>query len=126
MKAGCICPPLRPPPPQASSPKRIKLSASDRPDQLAPLLDAGWQLVEGRDAIQKMFLFKDFNAAFGFMTRVALKADKMDHHPEWFNVYNKVRAPALADPNENFIIGVYYLFPRMRMSSLVYTICALG
>ena len=44
----------------------------------------------GRDAIQKTFNFKDFNEAFGFMTRVALKADKMDHHPEWFNVYNRV------------------------------------
>lgn len=48
-------------------------------------------MVEGRDAIYKEFLFKDFNEAFGFMTRVALLADKMDHHPEWFNVYNKVQ-----------------------------------
>jgi len=47
-------------------------------------------MVEGRDAIEKKFAFKDFNQAFGFMTRVALKADKMDHHPEWFNVYNRV------------------------------------
>ena len=46
--------------------------------------------MEGRDAIKKQFLFGDFNEAFGFMTRVALKADKMDHHPEWFNVYNRV------------------------------------
>ena len=41
--------------------------------------------------MQKEFLFKDFNQAFGFMTRVALKAEKMEHHPEWFNVYNKVQ-----------------------------------
>ena len=47
-------------------------------------------MVEGRDAIVKDFQFKDFNEAFGFMTRVAIRADKMDHHPEWFNVYNKV------------------------------------
>ena len=47
-------------------------------------------MVEGRDAIQKTFQFRDFDEAFGFMTRVALKADKMNHHPEWFNVYNKV------------------------------------
>ena len=47
-------------------------------------------MVEGRDAIEKKFQFKDFNQAFGFMTRVALKVDKMDHHPEWFNVYNNV------------------------------------
>lgn len=50
----------------------------------------GWSAVEGRDAIGKTFRFKDFNAAFGWMTRVALAAEKLDHHPEWFNVYNRV------------------------------------
>ena len=50
----------------------------------------GWQEVEGRDAIAKTFRFKDFNAAFGFMSRVALMAERLDHHPEWFNVYNRV------------------------------------
>ena len=50
----------------------------------------GWQMVQDRDAIQKSFKFKDFNAAFGFMTRAAMIAEKMDHHPEWFNVWNKV------------------------------------
>ena len=50
----------------------------------------GWTETPGRDAISKSFRFADFNAAFGFMTRVALKADQMDHHPEWSNVYNKV------------------------------------
>jgi 4a-hydroxytetrahydrobiopterin dehydratase len=50
----------------------------------------GWRAVEGRDAIAKEFRFKDFNAAFGFMARVALHAEKADHHPEWFNVYNRV------------------------------------
>ena len=50
----------------------------------------GWRAVEGRDAIAKTFRFKDFNAAFGFMTRAALAAEKLDHHPEWFNVYNRV------------------------------------
>ena len=44
----------------------------------------------GRDAIVRTFRFADFNAAFGFMTRVALAAEKLDHHPEWFNVYNRV------------------------------------
>jgi 4a-hydroxytetrahydrobiopterin dehydratase len=53
----------------------------------------GWAKADGeRDAITKAFKFKDFNEAFGFMTRVALWADKVDHHPEWFNVYNKVEA----------------------------------
>jgi 4a-hydroxytetrahydrobiopterin dehydratase len=51
----------------------------------------GWAKAEGdRDAIAKTFRFADFNAAFGFMTRVAIKADQLDHHPEWFNVYNRV------------------------------------
>ncbi|MEL7485654.1 MAG: 4a-hydroxytetrahydrobiopterin dehydratase [Pseudomonadota bacterium] len=50
----------------------------------------GWVPVEDRDAARKTFVFGDFNAAFGFMTRVALAADKADHHPEWFNVYNRV------------------------------------
>ena len=49
-----------------------------------------WSAVEGRDAIRREFRFADFNGAFGFMTRVALKADQLDHHPEWFNVYNRV------------------------------------
>ncbi|XP_005097347.1 pterin-4-alpha-carbinolamine dehydratase [Aplysia californica] len=75
----------------ASSPKRAKLSDEERSSVLGPLKEAGWTMVEGRDAIYKEFLFKDFNQAFGFMTRVGLKADKMDHHPEWFNVYNKVQ-----------------------------------
>jgi 4a-hydroxytetrahydrobiopterin dehydratase len=51
---------------------------------------SGWSATPGRDAIAKSFRFADFNTAFGFMTRVALLADKMDHHPEWSNVYNKV------------------------------------
>ena len=50
----------------------------------------GWSEVAGRDAIAKSYRFTDFNAAFGFMTRVALIAEKLDHHPEWFNVYNRV------------------------------------
>lgn len=50
----------------------------------------GWSEVKDRDAISKTFVFKDFNEAFGFMTRVALVAEKLDHHPEWFNVYKNV------------------------------------
>lgn len=50
----------------------------------------GWSEAAGRDAITKKFVFKDFNQAFGFMTRAALVAEKMDHHPEWFNVYKTV------------------------------------
>lgn len=65
-----------------------KLTPKGRAAALKPLTK--WKAVKGRDAITRTFLFKDFNAAFGFMTRAALLADKMDHHPEWFNVYNKV------------------------------------
>jgi 4a-hydroxytetrahydrobiopterin dehydratase len=50
----------------------------------------GWVEVDGRDAISRSFTFRNFNEAFGFMTRVALVAEKMDHHPEWFNVYKTV------------------------------------
>ena len=49
-----------------------------------------WKSASGRDAIARSFAFKDFNQAFAFMTRAALLAEKLDHHPEWFNVYNKV------------------------------------
>jgi 4a-hydroxytetrahydrobiopterin dehydratase len=51
----------------------------------------GWAAVEGgRDAIRRTYRFRDFNAAFGFMARVAMAAEKLDHHPEWFNVYSRV------------------------------------
>ena len=53
-------------------------------------LRSGWAAAEDRDALVRSFRFHDFNAAFSFMTRVALKAETLDHHPEWFNVYNRV------------------------------------
>ena len=65
-----------------------KLSADARKAALGKL--KGWSDVNDRDAICKKFEFRDFNQAFGFMTRAALVAEKMDHHPEWFNVYKKV------------------------------------
>jgi 4a-hydroxytetrahydrobiopterin dehydratase len=65
-----------------------KLSGETRARALARL--KGWSEVAGRDAISKKFVFADFNAAFGFMARVALMAEKLDHHPEWFNVYKTV------------------------------------
>jgi 4a-hydroxytetrahydrobiopterin dehydratase len=65
-----------------------KLSGEARKSALARL--QGWSEVNGRDAISKKFVFADFNAAFGFMTRAALVAEKLDHHPEWFNVYKTV------------------------------------
>ena len=65
-----------------------KLSGAERADALADL--EGWSDVDGRDAIARNFRFRDFNEAFGFMARVALHAERADHHPEWFNVYNRV------------------------------------
>jgi len=65
-----------------------KLTGKARSDALAKLRD--WKEVPGRDAIQKSFKFADFAAAWGFMSKVALAAEKADHHPEWFNVYNRV------------------------------------
>ena len=63
-----------------------KIGAAKALEQLA-----GWSLAPGeRDAITRTYVFGDFNAAFGFMTRAALMADKLDHHPEWSNVYNRV------------------------------------
>ena len=67
---------------------KAKLTDEARNSALAKL--SGWSEVAGRDAITKKFTFKDFNEAFGFMTRAALTAEKMDHHPEWFNVYKTV------------------------------------
>lgn len=67
-----------------------KLSDTARKTTLEPLLQAGWSMVEGRDAITKSYDFANFVEAFGFMTRAALWAEKWNHHPEWFNVYNRV------------------------------------
>ncbi|MEM1375163.1 MAG: 4a-hydroxytetrahydrobiopterin dehydratase [Pseudomonadota bacterium] len=57
---------------------------------LQELLSAGWAHDPGRDAITKSFEFKDFTQAFGWMTQIAIIAEKMNHHPEWFNVYKRV------------------------------------
>ncbi|MFP7672060.1 4a-hydroxytetrahydrobiopterin dehydratase [Marivita sp. S0852] len=66
------------------------LSDTARKTVLDPLLETGWVLDEERDAISKTFKFKDFTEAFGWMTRAAMWAEKWNHHPEWFNVYNRV------------------------------------
>ena len=67
-----------------------KLSEETRGPLLDPLFSAGWTMVQGRDAIEKTFVFQNFVDAFGWMTRVALWAEKWDHHPEWVNVYKTV------------------------------------
>ena len=65
-----------------------KLSTKIRNESLKKL--NGWKKTRGKDCIEKEFLFKDFQSAFSWMTKMALVAEKMDHHPEWFNVYNRV------------------------------------
>ncbi|MFQ1701089.1 4a-hydroxytetrahydrobiopterin dehydratase [Loktanella agnita] len=67
-----------------------KLTEAERAEQIAPLLAAGWAMVDGRDAIHKTFTFRNFVEAFGFMTKAALWAEKWNHHPEWSNVYKTV------------------------------------
>jgi 4a-hydroxytetrahydrobiopterin dehydratase len=69
-------------------PKIAKLSDAARVSARARI--PAWSDVVGRDAIHRSFKFADFNTAFGFMTRAALVAEKLDHHPEWFNVWNRV------------------------------------
>ena len=65
-----------------------KLSITDRNKAIKKL--KGWQLVKGRNAVTKTFQFKNFNAAFSWMTAIAMHAEKLDHHPEWSNTYNKI------------------------------------
>lgn len=65
--------------------RKTRIGAQAALDQLS-----GWSVHDHRDAIVRSFRFPDFNAAFGFMTRVALLAEKLDHHPEWSNVYDRV------------------------------------
>lgn len=67
-----------------------KLEGPARAEALAGLAAKGWTEVDGRDAIHKRFVFADFTAAFGWMTQIAILAEKMDHHPEWSNVYKTV------------------------------------
>jgi 4a-hydroxytetrahydrobiopterin dehydratase len=66
------------------------LTEEARAKDLTTLAKTNWKVVEGRDAIQKEFVFSNFVDAFGFMSKCALHAEKANHHPEWFNVYNKV------------------------------------
>ncbi len=67
-----------------------KLTDEQRDNELVRLFSGGWAMVYGRDAITRTFKFKSFSAAFGWMTRVAMVAEQMNHHPEWSNTYNCV------------------------------------
>ncbi|MEN5296854.1 4a-hydroxytetrahydrobiopterin dehydratase [Brucella sp. TWI559] len=89
---------------------RNRLNEDELKQELAKL--EGWQKVDDREAISKSFKFKDFNAAFGFMSRAALYAEKLDHHPEWFNVYNRVDV-TLSTHSENGITELDIQLARM-------------
>jgi len=69
-------------------PRPVPLTAAER--AAVPAMLPLWQMIDGRDAILRRFKFADFSAAWGFMARVALLAERHDHHPEWSNVYNRV------------------------------------
>ena len=66
------------------------LSPADRSTLLPPLAETGWAAVPGKDAIRKILKFRNFSEAWAFMSRAALVAEKLNHHPEWLNVYNVV------------------------------------
>eukprot|EP01049_Picozoa_sp_SAG25_P010046 SAG25_NODE_1053_length_4170_cov_1.592238_8_plen_291_part_00 len=87
---------------------RVALSGEDRERGLAELAQAGWQLHSGpRDAIEKTYEFDDFVGAFGWMSQVAIVSEKLDHHPEWFNVYNRVEV--CQSPASHLQLGVRLL-----------------
>lgn len=100
-----------------------RLSDEEREQALSNLSE--WKIVDGRDAITRTYSFKDFNEAFGWMTRIALVAEKMDHHPEWANVYNTVKvtlsthdAGGLTQLDINFAIIMDMVASQMVDSSL--------
>lgn len=66
------------------------LTAAERAESLPPLAATGWRAAPDRDAIRKILKFRNFSEAWGFMSRAALAAEQLDHHPEWANVYNRV------------------------------------
>jgi len=70
--------------------KTLVLKGSTLKDVASDLAESGWTATDTSDAIQKSFKFADFPSAFAFMTKVAFAAEQADHHPEWFNVYNRV------------------------------------
>jgi 4a-hydroxytetrahydrobiopterin dehydratase len=93
-----------------------KLTGPAKADALRKL--SGWSEVSGRDAITRKFVFKDFNEAFGFMARAALVAEKLDHHPEWFNVYKTVEVTlSTAEPMLNAAPPELQAFVQQELKS---------
>lgn len=75
----------------ATKKKLTKLDKDDYQDLINKLLKLNWKPVDNGSAVSKNFKFEDFNEAFGFITRIAIRSDKLNHHPEWYNSYNKVQ-----------------------------------
>uniref|UniRef100_A0A8I6AE92 4a-hydroxytetrahydrobiopterin dehydratase n=1 Tax=Rattus norvegicus TaxID=10116 RepID=A0A8I6AE92_RAT len=95
------------------------LTPEERSQLIPDLKAAGWSELSERDAIYKEFSFKNFNQAFGFMSRVALQAEKMNHHPEWFNVYNKEGRLSMLAADSPQPLGAFTL-RRLLRSSMVW------
>lgn len=89
-----------------------KLSEKEIKDEMSKL--KGWQIVDGK--LNRTFEFADFNEAFGFMTRVAMEVEKLNHHPEWFNVYNRVKIELVThdvDGLSNFDFKLAHIINRI-------------
>jgi len=85
------------------------LNEAQRKEYLTPLYSTNWTLLKDRDAIYKEFVFKDFMQAFAFMTQGAMQSEKMNHHPEWFNVYNKVQITLSTHDSNGLSLNDVYL-----------------
>lgn len=84
--------------------KNTKLEGAERDNKLSELKASGWEHKQGdRETISKKFEFEDFVQAFGFMSKVAIVGEKLDHHPEWFNVYNRVEVTLTTHDNGNML-----------------------
>ena len=91
-----------------------RLSEETRGTLLGPLLDNGWSVQDDRDAIFKKFKFADFADAFGWMTRVAIWAEKWNHHPEWDNVYSTVNVVLITHDVDGLSTCLLYTSPSPR------------
>ena len=92
------------------------LTGTERTEALATLTGAGWIVIEGRDAVFKAFKFKNFVDAFGWMSKVALWSEKLNHHPEWSNVYNRVEVTLITHDCDG--LSALDLKLAMKMDSL--------
>ena len=95
------------------------LTKGDREEALGRFLENGWAHDAERDAISKTFKFKTFIDAFSWMSRIALKAEKMNHHPEWFNVYNRVEVELTTHDSGGITDLDFFLAAKMEACGVV-------